>query len=142
MSLVATSHSSPGSLRQDVVVDGRFHLATDEPVRLGGDDSAPSPHELLAAAIAACVSTNILMYARTKGWELGAVDAEVDYDPHSTPRTCAIVVRTQLPLDATRLARIAKVAATCPVRRALEGAVVFTERVEPASSSRPPARAA
>jgi putative redox protein len=142
MSLVATSHSTPGSLRQDVVVDGRFHLATDEPARLGGDDSAPSPHELLAAAIAACVSTNILMYARTKGWELGAVEAEVDYDPHATPRTCAIVVRTERPLDAARLARIGKVAATCPVRRALEGAVVFTERVEPASLGRPPARAA
>ena len=77
MSLVATSFSTPGSLRQEVVVDGRFRLATDEPVRLGGTDSAPSPHELLPAAIAACVSTNILMYAQTKGWELGAVDDDL-----------------------------------------------------------------
>jgi putative redox protein len=141
MSLGATSFSTPGSLRQEVVVDGRFRLATDEPVRLGGTDSAPSPHELLPAAIAACVSTNILMYAQTKGWELGAVEADVDYDPHVTPRTCRIVVRVERPLDALRLARLEKVVATCPVRRALEGGVVFSERVESATGSRPLLRA-
>jgi putative redox protein len=81
------------------------------------------------------------MYAKTKGWELGGVEAEVDYDPHATPRTCAIVVRTGRPVDASRLSRIAKVAATCPVRRALEGSVVFTERVEPATAGRAVLRA-
>jgi putative redox protein len=141
MSLTATSFSTPGSLRQEVVVDGRFRLATDEPVRLGGADSAPSPHELLPAAIAACVSTNILMYARTKGWELGAVEAVVDYDPHAMPRTCAITVRVERRLDSLQLARLEKVVATCPVRRALEGAVVFSERIEPATGSRPLLRA-
>lgn len=142
MSLTATSYSIAGSLRQDVVVDGRFHLATDEPEQLGGADSAPSPHELIPAALASCVSTTLLMYARTKGWELGAVEVEVDYDHHATPKTCQIVVRTGRPLAADQLGRLEKVAATCPVRRALEGSVVFSERVEPAASSRPLLRAA
>jgi len=141
MSLKATSFSTPGSLRQEVVIDGRFRLATDQPARLGGTDGAPSPHELLPAAIAACVSTNILMYARTKGWELGAVETVVDYDPHATPRTCAIVVRVERRLDVLQLARLDKVVATCPVRRALEGAVVFSERIEPATGGRPLLRA-
>ena len=142
MSLTATSYSVEGSLRQDVLVDGRFHVATDEPERLGGADSAPSPHELLPAALAACVSTTILMYARTKGWELGNVEASVEYDHHASPRRCEIVVRTGRPLPADRLARLEKVAATCPVRRALEGGVVFTERVEPAASRAPAVRLA
>ena len=137
MSLTATSYSTAGSLRQDVVVDGRFHLATDEPQRLGGRDSAPSPHELIPAALASCVSTTILMYGRTKGWEFGAVEVEVDYDHHSDPRTCEIVVRTGRPLTVEQLVRLERVAATCPVRRALEGGVVFSERVEPAAPSRP-----
>ena len=131
MSLTATAHSIAGSLRQDVVVDGRFHVATDEPERLGGGDSAPSPHELLPAALASCVSTTILMYARTKGWELGTVEVEVDYEPGAEPRRCSIAVHTGLPLSAEQLARLEKVAATCPVRRALQGGVEFTERVEP-----------
>lgn len=128
MSLTATSHSTAGSLRQDVVVDGRFHLVTDEPERLGGADTAPSPHELIPAAIAACVSTTILMYARTKGWDLGDVDVEVEYDHNASPRGCEIVVHTGAPLLPEQVARLEKVAATCPVRRALEGGVVFHER--------------
>ena len=52
MSLTATAHSIPGSLRQDIVIDGRHHLTTDEPVAVGGEGSAPAPHELLVAALA------------------------------------------------------------------------------------------
>jgi len=133
MALTATAHSIPGSLRQDVVVDGRFHLVTDEPERLGGEDSAPSPHELLPAAIASCVSTTILMYARTKGWELGRVDVDVDYDPRATPRSCDIAVRVEHPLTTEQRGRLEKVAATCPVRKALEGAVTFSERFDQSS---------
>lgn len=127
--MTAIAHSVPGSLRQDVVVDGRFHLATDEPSRLGGEDTAPSPHELLPAAIASCVSTTLLMYARTKGWELGHVEVEVDYDPGASPRRSTVLVRVEAPLTAGELARLEKVAATCPVRKALEGEIAFTERL-------------
>lgn len=42
---------------------GRFQLATDEPESAGGEDSAPAPHELLAAALASCVATTVAMYA-------------------------------------------------------------------------------
>ena len=132
MSLTATAQSTTGSLRQDVVVGGRFRLATDEPERLGGSDSAPSPHELIPAALASCVSTTLLMYARTKGWELGELEVEVDYDHRSAPRVCTIVVRTSATVTSEQAARLVKVAASCPVRRALEGGVVFSEHIETA----------
>ena len=73
MSLTASARSIPGTLRQEILVDGRFHLETDEPVVVGGDGSAPAPHELLPAALAACAGTTLAMYARTKGWKLGQV---------------------------------------------------------------------
>ena len=86
MSLTATSRSIPGTLRQDVVIDGKHRLITDEPVEVGGDGSAPAPHELLPAALASCVSTTLVMYARRKGWELGDVRVDVNYDHRATPR--------------------------------------------------------
>jgi len=129
MSLTASARSTPGSLRQDVLVDGRFHLATDEPLKLGGGDSAPAPHELLPAALASCVSTTLLMYARTRGWELGELCVDVDYDHASTPRRCDITIRIEHPLTAEQQARLEKAAASCPVRRALEGGVEFRERI-------------
>jgi putative redox protein len=130
MSLTASAHSIPGSLRQDVLVNGRHHLATDEPASVGGEDSAPAPHELLPAALASCVSTVLVMYARTKGWDLGDVDVDVDYDHHATPRRFEVTIRLSGELTEEQLARLEKVAATCPVRRSLEAGVEIVERVE------------
>ena len=93
MSLTAVARAVPGTLRQDIEIDGLHHLITDEPERLGGGGSAPSPHELLPAALAACISTHLVMYARTKGWELGDVSVDVDYDHRSNPRRFAVRIR-------------------------------------------------
>lgn len=67
MSLTATARSIPGTLRQEVVIDRKYRLITDEPERVGGDGSGPSPHELFPAALAGCVATTLVRYARTKG---------------------------------------------------------------------------
>ncbi len=68
MSLTATSRSIPGTLRQEIVIAGKHRLITDEPEAVGGEGSAPAPHELVPAALASCVSTTLVMscthYAR------------------------------------------------------------------------------
>jgi putative redox protein len=130
MSLTATAHSIPGTLRQEVLVDGRHRVTTDEPERLGGEDTAPAPHELFPAALAACVSTTLVIYARTKGWDLGEVDVDVDYDHRSEPRRFEITIRLTGALDEGQLKRLEKVAASCPVRRSIETGIVFDERIE------------
>ena len=129
MTLVASARMLPGTLRSDVVVDGRFHLVTDEPELLGGEGSAPAPHELFPAAVASCVATTLTMYARTKGWELGDVEVAVEYDHLSTPRRFEIEIRLGSDLSPDQLRRLEKVAAACPVRRAVEAGVVFEERI-------------
>lgn len=130
MSLHATARSIPGTLRQEVVIDGQHRLITDEPQRLGGDGSGPAPHELFPAALAACVSTTLQMYARTKCWDLGEVSVEVDYDNHSTPRRFEIAVRLGGDLSAAQLERLEKVAGSCPLRRSIEAGVEFVDHLE------------
>ncbi len=125
--LTATSRSVPGSLRQEVLVDGRHLLTTDEPERLGGEGSAPAPHELFPAALAACVSTTLVMYARTKGWDLGEVEVDVDYDNRRRRGGSTSASTLGALALAEQLARLEKVAATCPVRRAVETGIVFEE---------------
>ena len=129
MSLTAIARSVPGTLRQDVLVDGRHLLRTDEPVRLGGEGTAPAPHELFPAALAACVSTTLVMYARTKEWDLGDVTVGVVYDNDSTPRRFEIDIELTGDLSAGQLERLEKVAAACPVRRAIEAGIAFDERI-------------
>jgi putative redox protein len=129
MSLTATARSIPGTLRQDVLIDGRHQLTTDEPVRLGGGDCGPAPHELFPAALAACVSTTLLMYARTRKWELGEVVVDVDYDHRSTPRRFKIDIHLSGELSLEQLNRLEKVAAACPLRRSIETGIEFVERL-------------
>jgi putative redox protein len=130
MSLHATARSIPGTLRQEVVIDGQHRLVTDEPPHLGGDGSGPAPHELFAAALAACISTTLVLYARTRDWELGEVTVEVDYDHRSTPRRFEIAVQLGGELSDTQLARLEKVARACPLRRSIEAGIEFVETIE------------
>lgn len=129
MSLTASARSIPGTLRQEVVIGDGHRLVTDEPERLGGEGSAPAPHELLPAALASCISTTLVMYARTKEWDLRRVDVAVDYDHRSTPRSFEIEVQVEGDLDDEQLARLERVAESCPLRRALETGFEFHERV-------------
>lgn len=130
MSLTATARALPGTLRQEIVIGGRHHLVTDQPEELGGEGSGPSPHELFPAALAACVTVTLVQYGRTKGWELGDVAVEVDYDNHSTPRRIETVIRFGGDLSAEQLERLEKVARACPLRRSVETGYEFTERLE------------
>lgn len=128
MSMSATARCLRGGLRCEVDVNGRHTIVTDEPERLGGTDQAPAPHELLAAMLASCAATMIAMYARARGWDLGEVQVEAVYDPDSTPRH--VELRVELPegLSPDQLARLRRVADTCPAKRALETEFTFAER--------------
>lgn len=127
--LTATSRSIPGTLRQEIVIDGKHRLVTDEPVDVGGDGSAPAPHELLPAALAGCVATTLVMYARRNDWDLGQVTVDVEYDHRSTPRRAEIAVELTGELTDDQLERLERVAAACPVRRSIETGVECDERI-------------
>jgi putative redox protein len=130
MSLTATARSIPGTLRQEVVIDGQHRLITDEPQRLGGEASGPAPHELFPAALAACISTSLVMYARTKGWEPGAVVVDVDFDHRSTPRRFEIAIALGGDVTDDQLERLERVARSCPLRRSIEAGIEFVEHLE------------
>ena len=130
MTLTATAQSISGTLRHKVDVNGRHTIVTDEPTSLGGTDAGPAPHELLAAALASCVSTMIVLYARRRHWELGDVRVEVRYDADATPRGVEVTVHLPEGLTAEQTERLRRVADTCPVRRALEAGFTFDEHVE------------
>ena len=115
------------------MVDVReHHVSIDEPLDQGGDDSAPSPQEMLAASLASCTAVTMEMYAERKGWDLGYVEVECSYTPaeRGCPTRFDLVLR--LPEDATaeQVDRLKIIAAKCPIHRTLDGEVMFHERVE------------
>ncbi len=62
----------------DVEIEGGHSLVTDEPESAGGTDEGPSPTRLLAASLAACTAITVEMYADRKGWDVGALEADVE----------------------------------------------------------------
>ena len=118
-------------LRHDVEVRGH-HLTADEPRAHGGDDSGPSPQELLAASLASCTAITIEMYAERKGWSIGDVVVDVDYEPaqRGSPTRFRMNVRLPKELPEDQRARLMPIAAKCPVHRTLEGEVMFDENLE------------
>jgi putative redox protein len=126
----ATARSIGGTLRHDVDVNGRHTVVTDEPERLGGTDLGPAPHELMAAMLASCTSTMIVLYARRRDWRLGDVRVDVRYDADVTPRQVEIGLHLPDGLTPDQIERLRHVADTCPARRALEAGFTFDERIE------------
>jgi putative redox protein len=125
----ATARSVGGILRHEVDVNGRHTIVTDEPERLGGTDTGPAPHELMAAMLAACASTMIVLYARQRDWRLDDVRVDVSYDADPTPRQVEISVHLPDGLAPEQVQRLRRVAQTCPARRALEAGFTFEEQL-------------
>lgn len=123
---------------QNTVLAGRHRLFADEPESVGGLDSGPSPYDFLSAALGACTSMTLRMYANRKGIELGRISVDVSHEKVHTA-DCAectedekarggkidrfhrtIAVEGGVPQELED--KIVEIAGKCPVHRTLEHA--------------------
>ena len=132
---------SVGNLRQEI--DGGSHtFYADEPVDAGGDNAGPDPYELLLAALGACTSMTLLLYARRKRWPLEDVEVRLshrrDYardceDCDAKPVQIDQIERRitlKGDLDQAQRVRLLEIAEKCPVHRTLTGTIRINDRLE------------
>jgi putative redox protein len=107
-------------------------LTVDEPRDQGGGDSGPDPQELLAASLASCTAVTMEMYAQRKGWEVGGIEVTAEYTAaeRGCPTRFKLVLRFPDNLSDEQVEKLQVIAAKCPVHRALDGEVMFSERAE------------
>jgi len=127
----ATARRRDG-LVHSVEIDGHV-VDVDEPLSVGGTDTAPSPTRLLAVSLASCTAVTVALYADRKGWDVTGLEVEVDFE--GTPKAgerAHFDVAVDLPdgLDDEQRERIMVIAGKCPVHRILKAGaeVVTTER--------------
>ncbi len=60
--------------------NGRHSWKSDEPVEKGGEDTGPSPYELLLSSLASCTLITLQLYARHKGIALERVSARYEHE--------------------------------------------------------------
>lgn len=114
-------------------VEIRGHrLLTDEPAEDGGADAGPTPQELLSASLAGCTAITIEMYAARKGWDIGPVEVQCEYETpeRGAPTTFRLILRLPDTCGEEQVERLRTIATKCPVHRILAGEVSFEERIE------------
>jgi putative redox protein len=129
----ATADDSGHGGLQILIGAGPARLVGDEPAELGGLGLGPTPHDLVAAGLAACTTQTLRLYARRKAWPLGAVHVEVTQarEAGDTPTdTFTRKISLGGDLDDDQRARLMQIAAMCPIHRLLTaGARIVTEAV-------------
>src|SRR5438105_10681359 len=110
-----------GTLRQTVKIR-EHNLTVDEPTDQGGDDTGPSPQELLAASLASCTAITMEMYALRRGWNVDDMTVDVKYEPaqRGSPTRFEMVVTMPKEMPEDQRQRLMQIAAKCPVHRTLE----------------------
>jgi len=114
------SQFGEGPLQQKLSA-GDLYFLSDAEVSKGGDGTGPSPHEYLGAALAACTSMTLKMYASRKAMNLEnaivTVDIERVDDVEKFTRDIQLIGKLN-PEDKERLIEIAN---KCPIHKALAG---------------------
>ena len=123
-----------GTFQQDILA-GAHRLVADEPVAAGGLDSGPGPYDLLLAALGACTSMTIRLYAERKGLPLRRVEVKLRHSRIHAADCAECETREGMldrieraitlegDLDAAQRARLMEIADKCPVHRTLTSEV-------------------
>ena len=128
-----------GSFAQEVRTD-QHALRADEPASVGGTASGPSPYEYLLAALGACTSMTLRMYAKRKQIALERVSVKLSHSKiHASD--CADcetrdgkldLIEREIEiagdLDPEQRERLMQIADLCPVHRTLHSEVSVVTR--------------
>ena len=116
------SQFGEGPLQQKLST-GDLHFLSDAEVSKGGSGTGPSPHEYLGAALAACTSMTLKMYASRKAMSLEnaivIVDIERVDDVEKFTRDIQLIGN----LSAEEKERLMEIANKCPIHKALAGQI-------------------
>lgn len=124
-----TTHRGAGPLQQ-VIEIGPHRLLTDAPVDAGGEASGPAPHDLLAAALAACTTLTVNLYARRKGWKLDEVLVSVQHGQEGAAYGFQRSIRLLGELSEEERERLLDIANKCPVHKTLSGQIAIRTVLE------------
>jgi putative redox protein len=116
------SQFGQGPLQQKLTA-GDLHFLADAEISKGGSGTGPSPHEYLGAALAACTSMTLKMYAERKEMKLENAIVTVDIERADDIETFSREIELQGNLSVEEKDRLLEIAGKCPIHKALAGQI-------------------
>lgn len=125
------------------IMAGSHKMLADEPHSVGGKDLGPSPYGYLLAALGACTTMTLRMYANYKGINLDEVEVRLTHDkvhmedgeaserPGGKIDQIKRMIKLEGDLTPEQRKRLVEMADRCPVHKTLEGKpLIITESFE------------
>jgi len=129
---------SQENLKQEIIA-GKHRMIADEPLDSGGEDEGPDPYSFLIAALGACTSMTLRLYARQKGWDLHSVQVTLKQEKIYA-NDCADCetkdgkidriwreITLQGNLSEEQISRLREIARRCPVHRTLTSEISIVD---------------
>jgi putative redox protein len=116
------SQFGDGPLQQKLQT-GDLHFFSDAYLTNGGQETGPTPHEYLGAALAACTSMTLKMYAGRKSMHLENAIVTVDIERVNDVEIFTREIQLQGKLSEEEKNRLVEIANKCPIHKALAGEV-------------------
>ncbi|PIE08481.1 MAG: osmotically inducible protein C [Rhodobacterales bacterium] len=139
--VVRVVEADPARPYTNRVTNGADHAwLADEPASVNGANLGPNPYAMLKAALGACTSMTIRMYANVKKWPVTGISVDVTHekvaaadgrrDDRGRPvkiDSFTRAIRIEGDLTPDQHVRIAEIADRCPVHKTLhQGAKIVT----------------
>ena len=117
-------------------------IVADEPEKLGGTNLGAAPYDLLSAALGACTTITVRMYADRKEWPMESITVRINHrkvdakdcdECHSETGKVDIFDRELEiigDLSEEQRARLFEIADRCPVHRSLHGETLVRSKLK------------
>ena len=116
------SQFGEGPLQQKLTA-GELEFLSDAEFSKGGTNTGPSPHEYLGAALAACTSMTLKMYAGRKEMPLENAIVTVDIERVDDVEKLSRDIQLIGNLSSEEKERLIEIANKCPIYKALAGQI-------------------
>lgn len=118
------------SSKFQVQIQAGVHTLTSDLLEsLGGDNTAPNPHEILEGALAACTIQTVQMYALRKGIAIESMSVEI-HIPKEGPETEILrKIKIEGDFDESQRSRLFEISKKCPIHKLLESHITITSEI-------------